>query len=314
MYEKIDTIHFELSNICNASCPMCTRTYYGKDLNFKKQNFNIKYLENIDYDIKYVYFCGNYGESVAHPYFMDVLDHFYKKNIYTRLDIHTNGGIKNKKFWKNLADYYVKNNIKHTVYFGIDGLKDTNHIYRKNVIWDKLMENVSEFINNGGNAIWNYLVFKHNQHQIKDAEELSKIMGFKNINFKHTGRFGNYDYYPVYSNKEFLYNIYKSDFAIEKDNKIKNIVSCIAKNKNKIYIDFKNHVMPCCWTGKLVNNLNIKYKDQENFLKKVRLENYDEISLSKYKLSKIVKSNVFDKINKFLNTTPLDVCKTNCSI
>jgi sulfatase maturation enzyme AslB (radical SAM superfamily) len=63
--------------------------------------------------------------------------------------------------------------------FSIDGLEDTNHIYRRNVKWDKLISNVKSFINAGGVAEWDYLVFKHNEHQLEEAEKFSKELGFK---------------------------------------------------------------------------------------------------------------------------------------
>ena len=46
------------------------------------------------------------------------------------------------------------------------------------------MENVDAFIGNGGSAFWEYLVFKHNQHQIEEARLLSKKLGFKK--FSHS--------------------------------------------------------------------------------------------------------------------------------
>ena len=64
------------------------------------------------------------------------------------------------------------------VVFSIDGLEDTNHLYRRNVQWHKVMENAKSFIDAGGLARWRMIVFEHNAHQLKDAEQLSKAMGF----------------------------------------------------------------------------------------------------------------------------------------
>mgnify|MGYP000657292039 CR=1 FL=1 len=67
----------------------------------------------------------------------------------------------NEEFWKKLASY-----DRVRVLFGIDGLNDTNHLYRINVNWDALMRNVKSYISNGGTASWQFIVFDHNQHQI----------------------------------------------------------------------------------------------------------------------------------------------------
>ena len=68
--------------------------------------------------------------------------------------------------------------VSEQVTFGIDGLADTNEIYRRQVDWKKLMLNVEAFINAGGVADWQFILFEHNIHQLKEAEELSKNMGF----------------------------------------------------------------------------------------------------------------------------------------
>lgn len=43
------------------------------------------------------------------------------------------------------------------------------------------MANAQAFIDAGGYADWDYLIFKHNEHQIDEAIALSKKMGFGNF-------------------------------------------------------------------------------------------------------------------------------------
>ena len=94
------------------------------------------------------------------------------------LCLNTNGGARNTDFWKELGK------LKVEVTFSIDGLADTNHLYRRNVKWEKLMSNVNAFISAGGYAKWDFLIFKHNKHQINEAEEFSKKLGFKEFQTK----------------------------------------------------------------------------------------------------------------------------------
>jgi len=77
--------------------------------------------------------------------------------------------------------------------FGIDGLEDTNHMYRRGVKFDTAINNAHAFIQAGGKAQWNWLVFKHNEHQIDQARMLSSILGFEKILFRGTGRFLNHE-------------------------------------------------------------------------------------------------------------------------
>jgi hypothetical protein len=57
-------------------------------------------------------------------------------------------------------------------------MEDTNHLYRRNVKWNKLMENALAFNSTGAKSVWEFLVFKHNEHQIADARSLAKKMKF----------------------------------------------------------------------------------------------------------------------------------------
>ena len=76
--------------------------------------------------------------------------------------------------------------------FGIDGLEDTLHLYRRNVKYSKVIENAQAFIQAGGHAQWNFIVFKHNEHQVDQARALSQQLGFENILVRNTGRFFNH--------------------------------------------------------------------------------------------------------------------------
>ena len=78
------------------------------------------------------------------------------------IEVVTNGSIKKANWWAELA-------LKANVVFSIDGLEDTNHIYRVGAQWDKIMANAEAFIAAGGNATWQYIVFRWNAHQEEDV-------------------------------------------------------------------------------------------------------------------------------------------------
>ena len=82
---------------------------------------------------------------------------------------------KTQEWWRKLA----KENVKVT--FGLDGLKDTNHPYRISTDFDKIISNANAFIGAGGFAKWHMLVFKHNEHQVEEARQMSKDLGFRKL-------------------------------------------------------------------------------------------------------------------------------------
>lgn len=188
----INKLHIELSNHCNAACPFCprfldaTRTVRD-DLVLTsitaeqyKSWLQPKHLE----DMKRILFCGTHGDPIMAKDFNDIIEYTIESNPDIHNIIHTNGGARNVAFWTRLGEMSKKMDIPSIgrsniqLIFSIDGLEDTNHLYRRNVNWDKLMENVKAFLAAGGCAVWEFLVFKHNEHQVEEARKLSEEMGF----------------------------------------------------------------------------------------------------------------------------------------
>ena len=102
--------------------------------------------------------------------------------VNKQITLATNGGIGRLEDYQRLADSKVN------IIFGIDGLEDTNHLYRQGVKWDNLMKRVSTFISAGGPTTWQVIRFKHNMDQVEQAESLSKELGFMNFFAMDVGR------------------------------------------------------------------------------------------------------------------------------
>ena len=119
--------------------------------------------------------------------------------------------------------------------FSIDGLEDTNHVYRKNSNWNKLIKNATAFIDAGGHAHWDMLVYAHNQHQVNQCEQLAQSLGFTWFRAKVSKR-------PYINGLEFP--IGWQD-PIQKTGPIQ----CIALQEQSTYIDAQGRVSPCCWLG-----------------------------------------------------------------
>lgn len=195
-YFKIDEYQLEITTYCNAACPQCPRNIAGGSVNphlplchLSRETIDRAFTPELCSRARQIFFCGSYGDPIVHPDFLDILRDFRSKNPTLWLYIHTNGGVHDTAWWTELAEIL---NGYGKIDFGIDGLEDTNHLYRRGVKFDKAINNAQAFIQAGGKAQWNYIVFKHNEHQIETARMLSQIIGFENILFRGTGRFLNH--------------------------------------------------------------------------------------------------------------------------
>ena len=195
-YFKIDEYQLEITTYCNAACPQCPRNIAGGSVNphmplchLSRETIDRAFTPELCSRTRQIFFCGSYGDPIVHPDFLDILRDFRSKNPTLWLYIHTNGGVHDTVWWTELAEIL---NGYGKIDFGIDGLEDTNHLYRRGVKFDKAINNAQAFIQAGGKAQWNYIVFKHNEHQIETARMLSQIIGFENILIRGTGRFLNH--------------------------------------------------------------------------------------------------------------------------
>lgn len=219
-YENTYLVHIELSNRCNAACPLCPR-YVNHSLkvnpeldldsvslvNFKKW-FPLDFIQKS----KSWIFCGTNGDPMMAKDAYEILE-YVVRNSKAKIQINTNGSMRDVKFWAKLGSLFAEPclNSRYVV-FSVDGLKDTNHIYRRNVKWDNVMKNMKSYIKSGALGIWDFLIFKHNEHQLVEAETLAKKIG---VTFSPKRPFGFETHEPdvyqdlmVYDeNGNFLYRI-----------------------------------------------------------------------------------------------------------
>ena len=328
--------HVELSNICNAMCPQCGRNYIDKETKELKvrPNLNTGELSLEDYkkifdDDFYDYFklgkvnfCGNRSDPITSKYLHEIIDYHLTRDVNTRINVATNGGLKTTDWWYNFGK--MLKDKTHLISFGIDGLSDTHSIYRVNTNFEKVIENAKSFINAGGNASWQFLVYKHNEHQIEEAKLLSEKLGFKQFKYIFTPRFyrskdGKIDY--KFKNKDFtlqettVKDVTTSIKELRKDKKKKDFkkdkkINCKAKKINEFFLDFDGNVYPCCWLGH--NNAFNQYrKGWDN----VMAWYDDSMNAIKYSLKNIlIKSMFLDILEKSWSIQPCDTCVQFCNV
>lgn len=191
-YDELSQLHIELTNACNAACPMCTRFHVNSPLvrpdvtidQITIEKFKKYFPPEVIKKLEIILFCGVHGDPGMAKDLYEICEYIAETNPETAVRMNTNGGMRKPEFWKKMGELFAKQRQDHwrwIITWSIDGLKDTNHLYRRNVVWENLMANAQAFIDAGGFADWDYLIFKHNEHQIDEAKDLAHKMGFMNF-------------------------------------------------------------------------------------------------------------------------------------
>lgn len=266
--------HIELTDKCNAGCPMCPRT---DAMNFCKPDrtkvFNVE-LGLADFQTHFtdefcarteeIVFGGAYGDPLAASQLLEIVEHLTDRGV--RLAVSTNGGLRPPAWWTRLGRAMKRTDSRLELH--LDGLSDTNHLYRVNTRWERIMENARAFIATGARAEWHFIIFRHNQHQIEEAFRLSKEMGFAEFTLIDTIRFSGGPQYPyVMPGGEHrvleLPDVKAAQFRAGEDGGVAvlerpaaaaeapragvNGIDCKSAAFNRPYISAHGQVSACCW-------------------------------------------------------------------
>jgi MoaA/NifB/PqqE/SkfB family radical SAM enzyme len=269
-FDKIDEYQIEITSYCNAACPQCPRNNLGTGINpymplvhLSRAVINQAFDQELCQRLRQVFFCGSYGDPIMHPDFLDILRDFRSKSPQLWLYIHTNGGAHEPEYWTEIARIM---NGYGQIDFGIDGLADTLHLYRKNVKYSKVINNAQAFITAGGRAQWNFIVFQHNEHQVDQVQQLGRDLGFHNVLIRKTGRFLNHttmnemNSWPVAGEDYVLeppsneqYRNRSMQYLPDLKQQYRNIkeyfdttpIQCDALTGNKVAVNAEGMVLPC---------------------------------------------------------------------
>lgn len=251
-YETIERLEFELSSICNCYCIGCHRHVQEND----KVTFNpsLKLNQVLDPDIiknvlsdrrvskqVQISFVGTFGEAISHPNFLDILDIIYGYRPRASVRINTNGSLRTQAFFSALAKSLSRFKY-YEMMFAVDGLEDTNHIYRRGAIWSKIMANMDSFLEAGGRADWQFIEFSWNKHQIEDIKKLAESKGMK-FWHRHNGVptvEKNIQHPTVNEPGSFI------EARIEVDREGMEIRDDECISMNQLHINAQGEVHPCC--------------------------------------------------------------------
>jgi MoaA/NifB/PqqE/SkfB family radical SAM enzyme len=262
-FNQLHQVQLEITSRCQASCPMCPRNIHGGLENptlgindWSLEDFTKIFSNDILSQVELISFCGNFGDAMLNNDLIAMCKYVTNTAPNVRIQIHTNGSARTAKWWTELAQSLPK---KHSVVFALDGLADTQHLYRVGTDFNKIIDNAKTFMAAGGIAEWAYIRFKHNSHQVEQARELSKQLGFSNFILKDSRRFSRP--FPVVDRQgEFLYNLEQPEDTpivfVGKDQveghqnwPDADKIHCQVLEEKSIYIDANYLVSPCCMVG-----------------------------------------------------------------
>lgn len=208
-FNKIDSFQVETSTYCNVACPLCPRHFMGTSIvrptlrqrhilapQWNKFLADMDHIATKDHPVNMV-FCGCHGDPPMTPDWEEIIINTANRNYI--IDVETNGSMRTPDSWarvgKAMGEAEQRLGQEKIVSFSIDGLQDTNKLYRIGIKHERTIANAKAFIDAGGKARWKFIVFEHNKHQVEEAQQIAKDMGFwefdkhvstRNFEYNHT--------------------------------------------------------------------------------------------------------------------------------
>ena len=247
---RIKVLHLEPTDVCQAACPMCARETDAAFNRHDQHHLTMGQISAVISDqqiagLDKMFMCGNYGDPAAGRHTKEIYQYFRSVNPTITLGMNTNGALQDRAWWYNLGQLF--NQSKDYVVFSIDGLADTNHIYRRNVDWTKLMNNIRAYISAGGSAHWDMLVYGYNEHQVEECEQLARDIGFTWFRAK-------------ISKRESVDSRLQPATGWQPPVAATGLINCHALAEYSAYITAQGQLAPCCWLG----GRNFSSEDQFN--------------------------------------------------
>jgi MoaA/NifB/PqqE/SkfB family radical SAM enzyme len=296
---QIRALNVELSSACTAHCPFCSRQQkvrsYG---NHRITLEEFKRLpDTLIRDLKWINFGGNFGDLSTNREFPEITAHVRSLNNAVVMGGDTNGASQDEAWWSRLGAQFGKGALG----FCIDGLKDTHAIHRVGTSYKKVLRNLSAFTAGGGAAYWKYIVFKHNQHQIQQAQDLAKKAGCQRF-YAISSR----DYNAALEKPDaFEFRMKRDIFHAAVTEKTRAV--CKPLQNGSLYIAADGSVHPCCFAHAMYVT---EYSRPFRFILPLIEKHIHAINFKTHPLEEIIAGPYFREVMK--KSKHNDYCMLKC--
>lgn len=242
------SISFEPTTSCNLRCPECPSGLraFSRPTGMLKKDFFSETIDQISKDLTYLVFYFQ-GEPYLNTDFLNMVEYASSKKIYTATSTN--------------AHYLNDAAAKRTVESGLDRLiisidgttQDTYQQYRVGGNLDKVLEGAANVVkwkkelkSRTPFIIFQFLVVRHNEHQIDEVKALAKKIGVDQVRLK-TAQVYDYENDP---NKLIPVNAKYSRYKKNKEGKMEyrgnNANHCWRLWHDPV-ITWDGAVVPCCF-------------------------------------------------------------------
>ena len=286
-------VEIEPTTSCNLRCPQCPSGLreFSRETGMLDLTLYKKIIDEISPELVYVilYFQG---EPFLNKSFLEFVKYAAQKNIYTATSSN--------------AHYFTDEMAKATVESGLDRLiisidgtsQETYSKYRVGGDLEKVIEGTKKLLKwkkelnrSTPHIIWQFIAFKHNEHQIPELKKLAKEIGVNELGIK-TAQI--YDYQTsdnfIPDNNNLSRYKKNADGTFQIKNKLLN--HCWRMWRGSV-ITWDGLVVPCCFDKDATHRFG---------------------DVSKQTFSEVWQSNQYNNFRQAVlkSRKEIDIC-TNCS-
>jgi MoaA/NifB/PqqE/SkfB family radical SAM enzyme len=244
--DSISGIHIEPTNICTLKCAGCARTLFIDQWpqHWKNHSIDIdRLMFFLDFDIsnKKILLCGNYGDPIYHPDFIDLVRKL--KQRLAKIVIITNGSYKKAQWWTELTNLMDSTD---EIIFSIDGTPENFIQYRENANWESIKTAIDICTKSSCKTVWKFIPFSFNQTDIDHVQAYSKSLGIDSFVLDHSDRFVDVPTQHLQPAVEFLGQRYQAQAQWHSTQTISKFDPKCA-NGTQHFISADGFYSPCCF-------------------------------------------------------------------
>jgi len=297
---NIKALNIEATSSCTARCPFCSRQQKVRDYGAHRIGLSdIQKLPRALIDgLRRITFAGNFGDLSCNPEMVDIAGYLKGLNEEIILGGETNAAAQKSDWWHALGNYYKDG----MMVFAVDGLTDTHHLHRVGTDFETVIENIRAFTSSGGKATWKFIVFEHNERQIKPAEKLAKELGCNQFIVVSSRDYNE----TLRKPKTLNFKIKRDIFRDYRDESV--AASCRPLTDGSLYIAADGTVHPCCFAHCMYITEN---NQQFQFIVPL-IEKYGEtINFKTHPLEDILIGEYFQNVLTLSRAN--SYCRTKCN-